>query len=234
MDVYGWEDNRGLNNNLFAEISVKGGGALSNKVVKGKIVSYSVSSSNTWESALEGKSADSSFGMTSAILQTGIAEALLTNGNPQYAGKTLVSMESSIQVWRGAEPLQVSLTIEFVAFKNAYEEVELPIQYLHRFISPLLKRGTFIQTLELSKEALAGGKLKNVDSFGTVPFDINLDFMKNRFSALYVLESVNEDVDGVKIDKNGNRIRQAVSLSFKSKRAILDTKDDIHILEQYR
>ena len=64
---------------------------------------------------------------------------------------------------------------------------------------------------------------------GEIPFDIVLDRMNTRFNSTYVLESISEDQDKVHIDSRGNRIRQEVSLSFKSKRAMTRNATDIII-----
>ncbi len=228
MNTIGWKDNGTYSKHFFCEIASVGNPS---DVVRGRIVSYSISSSNTFESALEGYSADGKFATTSALMQTGIIESIIGSSNPQLKGKTLVSLESSIQVWRGAEPLQVSLSLEFVAFQgkgSAYSQVDYPIQILHKMVSPFLNNSTALQALKIDSKTFSEGVSNAVlSSMGRVPFDIILDFMSQRFKSLYVLESVNEDTDNLQLDSNGNRVRQTVSLSFKSKRAILDNGEDI-------
>ncbi|SFV56155.1 hypothetical protein MNB_SUP05-5-913 [hydrothermal vent metagenome] len=186
--------------------------------VVGNIVSTSLSNSSNWESALEGKSAESSFSTTSALFQTGSFEKL--TGSNKLSGRTMIGIDQSMQVWRGVEPLTASLTLGFVAFRDANKEVELPIQYLYLFQAPLLKKGLAFESINAITDLYSDGKVSDFDVFGEVPFDINLSIYNKRFNAVYEIESISEDEDGLKRDGNGRRITQQVSLSLKSKKAV--------------
>ena len=230
MATFGWNiENSGFNENLFCTIKLSANpdnavaipDYLKDVEIVGKIVSTSLSNTANWESALEGKGAESSFGTTSALLQTGNFEKLFGKaGEPnKLSGRTMISIDQSVQVWRGVEPLTVNLTLDFTAFKDANQEVELPIQYLYLFQSPLLKEGLAFESVNAITDYFNGNNA-SFDAFGEVPFDIDLSIYNKRFNAVYSLESINEDEDELKREKNGNRLKQQVSLSFKSKRAV--------------
>ena len=236
MAKYGWDiQQSGFNESLFCTIklsniqtsSVAIPDELKGVEVVAKIVSTSLSNASNWESALEGKSAESSFSTTSALLQTGAMEKLFgKEGEPnKLSGRTMVSIDQSVQVWRGIEPLTVSLTLEFIAFRDTLNEVELPIYYLYLFQAPLLKEGLAFESVNAITDFFSNNETEGFDAFGEVPFDIDLSIYNKRFKAVYSLESISEDEDELKRDKNGMRIKQQISLSLKSKRAVTRSKD---------
>lgn len=230
MNVYGWDiQQSGIHPSLFSIISVANDPdnavpippELAFTAVIGKTVSSSISNSNNWESSLEANGIESNFSISSALLQTGEMEKLWTD-KPEFSGRTLVNIAQSTQVWRGVEPLSISLTLEFVAFRNAYLEVEAPIQMLYLMQAPNLRKGVAKTIAGKAKDLTTGANKEDIkNAMGEVPRALNLSITSKRFNAIYVLESISEDEDEVKRDRFGNRIRQQVNLSFKSKRAII-------------
>ena len=237
----GWDiESSKLNPNLFLTLYAKkpkninidfSASGLENVFICGKITSSSVSSSANWESGMEGANAEGSFSMTSALAQSGMLEKL--SEDEKYSGYTFISENESVQIWKGVEPLTISITIEFIAFRDSYKEVEAPIQYLYKMIAPKLGKGlalgsiTEAVNLFSDKDTLSSEEESKI--VGEIPFDIVLDRMNTRFNSTYVLESISEDQDKIHIDSRGNRIRQEVSLSFKSKRAMTRNATDIII-----
>ena len=101
----GWQQDRGLNPNLFVILQDK----VSGTSVRARIISYSVSNQAEWANKFEGTDGDSQFSMTSAILQNGeFAKELDSEMAMQLAGKTLITKAQSTQIWTGLQPQSIS------------------------------------------------------------------------------------------------------------------------------
>ena len=226
---YGWDiDKVKFNSNLFVTIKPYGYNEtlpddLKDIQVTGKLLSDDESLSVSWESALEGNSVDNNLSISSALMQTGSFQRLFGVGG-KYIGKTFISEYESLQVFRGVEPLTLNMTLEFVAFEDAYLEVELPIQMLYKMMSPQLKAGLTEQTATIVKELFSKGAdaldTNIVDKLGEAPNLITLEYLGKRFSGKYVLESLSTSRDELKLTADGSSIKREVSLSFKSYKAI--------------
>ncbi len=229
----GWQQDRGLNPNLFVILQDK----VSGTSVRARIISYSVSNQAEWANKFEGTDGDSQFSMTSAILQNGeFAKELDSETAMQLAGKTLITKAQSTQIWTGLQPQSISLELEFRAFSDPINEVEAPIQELTRMMSPILNDNVLDsgkKALEESKSMATskGTTQSSIDKategkvLGVVPAKIAVSLFKKRFNATYRIESMEESVDEVKIDGSGNRVYQRISLSLGSSEGI--TKPDV-------
>jgi len=232
-EALGYQSLQGLNENLFVTIQDIENGTSA----RGRIVSYSVSNQAEWANRFEGSSGDSRFPTITALLQSGeLAKEIGSDAFMKLRSKTTITKAQSVQVWTGIQPQSIDLQIEFMAFTNAYTEVEAPIQELVRMQSPVLNDNV-IQSAEKAfdteqKKAVEGGKTQDEINketgggfFGTVPSKIAVSLFGKRFNATYRIESMEESVDEIKIDSAGNRIYQVVSLSLGSSAGIM--KDDV-------
>ena len=227
----GWQDERGLNPNLFVTIQDK----VSGVSVRGRIISYNVSNQAEWENKFEGTDGDSQYGKLTALLQNGsFAGQVGSDTLKKLEGKTMVTKAQSIQVWTGLQPQNINLEIEFRAFNDAVSEVEAPIQELTKMMSPVLNDNSidamekFWNNNEANTNSLTKEELKQVadgNLLGVVPSKIAVSLFSKRFNATYRIESMDESVDEMRIDGNGNRVYQVVSLSLGSSGGI--TKPDI-------
>ncbi len=232
----GWQQERGLNPNLFVTLQDK----VSGVSVRGRIISYSVSNQAEWANKFEGSDADSKLPISTAILQSG-AFAKELEFLQDLEGRTMITKAQSIQVWTGLQPQNISLEIEFRAFNDPVSEVEAPIQELVKMMSPVLKDTTY----DSAKKWLEGSKKEGTskeqsnpkldaegDFTGIVPSKIAVSLFGKRFNATYRIESMDESVDEMKIDGAGNRIYQVVSLTLGSSVGI--TKSDIKSPSAFR
>ena len=232
-EALGWQQERGLNPNLFVILQDK----VSGTSVRARIISYSVSNQAEWANKFEGTDGDSQFSTTSAILQSGeFAESIGSEMLARFAGKTLITKAQSIQVWTGLQPQSISLELEFRAFSDPIYEVEAPIQELTRMMSPTLNDNVLDSVKKVleknkgmatSKGTTQGDINKATEGkvLGIVPSKIAVSLFKKRFNGTYRIESMEESIDQVRVDSNGNRIYQIVSLTLGSSEGI--TKNDV-------
>jgi len=233
MTIYGWDiESSGFNENLFVTIYPKPNqdskipipDDLKDIHIVGKLVSDDESNNVNWESSLENMNAENKFSTTSALLQTGMLEKLIFGENKgQLSGRTYVSKQQSIQIFKGVEPMNLNLTIEFVALRDTYKEVEAPLQYLYKFQAPVLGDG-IVNTMTTSlMDIFKNNKISTSEKmsyFGYIPFDLVIDYAGKRFNSVYVLTSVSTSRDKIRVTKDGHTIKRQVSLSFKSKKAL--------------
>ncbi len=121
-----------------------------------------------WESPFEGDTAGNVNGVqtTSNVAQT-------------WTEKTSKTVFNSQQVWQGQEPPEVTLQLRFIAYTNARQEVDLPIQYLMQMASPQL-----LEKSPVTKDQIGGyipsaaafevgGKFVTTMRISEVSFDVN-------------------------------------------------------------
>lgn len=236
--VLGWQQAHmgELNPNLFVTFQDKKTGTF----VRARIISYSVSNQAEWANKFEGSDADSKVPTISAILQSGIYSDK-SDKLSHLAGKTLITKAQSVQVWTGLQPQEVSFELEFRAFTNASQEVEQPIQALIKMMSPQLNNnmlsnasallaGSFLDEIltTTDKANKIAGSISEKDAklLGEVPSDISVSFLSKRFNSTYRIESMEESIDEIKIDRQGNRVYQIVSLTLGSTAGIM--KSDVN------
>lgn len=109
-----------------------------------------------WESPFEGDSV----GNVGAVDKT----ASLTQAMSETTSKTLWNSQ---QVWQGNEPPEITLTLRLVAYTDALNEVDMPIQKLCQMVSPELQN-----TVPVSTDGI-GGRIPS-DAVFNVGRKINL------------------------------------------------------------
>jgi len=228
-NAVGWTNTGSLSPHLFATIT----DTESMDMVTGRIKSYSVSNENTWENVFEGMDADSMNPYLSGVIQSGdLSKTVGWESLQALQGKTLVTEAQSLQIWRGIQPQSISLELEFKAFHDAYKEVELPIQYLTKMQAPSLSQNKVAMLEEAKDKALEKLGLKTKEEaeallgkrdgiLGDVPSFVTVDFLGKRFSVDYVIESISEDIDIVRVDANGNRVKQVVNITLGSRSGVV-------------
>ena len=87
----GWQNERGLNPNLFVTLQDK----VSGVSVRGRIISYSISNQADWANKFEGSDGDSKLPLMSAILQSG-AYADDVDVLKLFESKTLITKAQSV------------------------------------------------------------------------------------------------------------------------------------------
>jgi hypothetical protein len=229
--VLGWQQiHMGeLNPNLFVTFQDKKTGVM----VRGRILSYSISDQAEWQNKFEGTDADGKLPTLSAILQSAIY-AENSDILRSVAGKTLITKAQSVQVWTGMQPQEITLEVEFRAFSNASIEVEQAIQALRKMSAPQLKDHMLdsvskaLNGVEVDKaltDEQKAKKISGMEALGDVPSEIAVSITQKRFNSTYRIENITESVEEFQIDRKGNRIYQVVSITLGSKAGIM--KDDV-------
>ena len=203
---------------------------LLNIAVRAKLLSDDFNQGIQWENSLEGNDIDKQVPILSSLLQSGLAESF-TN-TEKLIGKTTISILETLQVFKGIEPQELNLNLEFIAFKNSYLEVEAPLIALLKMSMPQLTKGVGTTILqEIAKIVKQGGSISSEDSkyLGEIPYEIILEYNNKRFSTnnSFVISNISSNRDKIQVDKRGNTIRREVSLSLKSKKSI--QRDDLDI-----
>jgi len=239
--IYGWQDISKYNQSYFASLyatrivnPINGKKAdffvpkdLKDVVVVGKIVSDNVELNANWESTLEGSNAESGFSFTTALAQSGLLESF-TKSNV-LIGRTLTNKTEAIQVFKGIEPQTINLTLEFVAKRDSFLEVEAPLMALLKMASPQLTNGASVYAINKTIEMLKGEQEDITKLAGEIPFDIVVNLGNKRYNASkYIITNVSSDRDELKLDKKGNNIYRQVNVTLKSKQALM--RDEIQII----
>ena len=243
MKIYGWQDISKYNQSYFATIypvaimnpitKKKAGFDLPDDLkdikVVGKIVSDNLEVNTTWESTLEGSNSESGFSFTTALAQSGLLESF-TNSD-KLIGRTLVNKTEAVQVFKGIEPQTINLTLEFVAQRDSFVEVELALRTLIKMSLPQLTNGISSVALETLKNTIKGSNTDtSINDFaGYIPFDIVVVLGNKRYNAnRYIITNVSSDRDELKLDRNGNDIHRQVNITLKSKQALM--RDEIILI----
>ncbi len=235
LNTLGWRDYRGLNRNFFVTLypilpqdsSVTMPPDMLITQVVGRLVSDDDTVNVNWESSLEGTSAEKKFSdQLVANAQSGIIEEYTKTD--YLKGRTLLNRRESLQIFKGVEAQEKNLLLEFVAYRNAYLEVEAPFQFLKKMASPQLSDGlTDAVAKNLGKDMKTISK-EVKDAIGVVPFEVALLIGGKRISPNnYVIASVSSDRDTIQIDSRGNQIYRQVNVVLKSKQALM--RDDVKI-----
>ena len=248
----GWQSSTigTLNQNLFVEFRALDTSAEFLIGVRGRLISYSDSLSNNWDSKMEDSNLDNRLSTVSASLQAGlqsgeIADALgvvgsATSGTTsdvankakslasEFKGKTLITKASTTQIWTGSPPHQVDLEVEFKAFSNSYLEVDGAIAALYKMATPKLKDSIVKSAKEALDEYQKSGEattaLKSL--LGEIPPDISVSFLGKNYGSVYKIDSISRSSeDKIMIDNTGNNVYQKVSISLSSKQSL--NRDDI-------
>jgi len=125
-------------------------------------------------------------------------------------GKTNLTKINSTQVFVSTGSVRMSVTLFFMALKDAKTEVEDQINLLQQWALPQELSGTGLLE-SISSDGLAG-------LFpSTVPPFVNLVYSGKSYKP-FLIESVSVPITGP-IDKNGNRLSATVTLSLISRQA---------------
>jgi len=237
LKVLGWRDTRGLHPALFVELhAVPAEGSavslpsdLAGVSVRGRLISDDDNINVNWESPLEGSSIEGKFSELTARAKSGLVEKY--TGLSAMAGRTLTNKIETIQIMKGIENQELSLMLEFVAYRDASLEVEAPRNALKKMASPQLTDGVIDSLIQQGTsfvdEIKNGSKEKDVKYFGETAFDIILTIGGRRLKRRYVISSISSDRDTIRVDRNGNDVYRQVNLTLKSKQAIM--RDEISL-----
>ncbi len=151
---------------------------------------------SNWDSPFEQDNPGSFFDKTGGLLQN-------------LSGQTSKTTLNSAQVWNGNRPLTITLTLLLYALSNPRAEVEDAISALKEFASPEVNANS---PVTLDTNGSAGGITANV---GRIPGTVSLSVGRSFIYPKMVLESISEPLDTVR-DKQGNRIRAAISLTMQT------------------
>lgn len=110
---------------------------------------------------------------------------------------------NSQQVWEGIEPPEVQLTLEFIAYTNPAQEVDLPIRYLMQMASPEL-----LNTSPVSSD-LSTGRVPSAAKFN----------IGRKYIANMRISDVSFNLNAPKTP-SGNYARNTVSLTAAPKQMI--------------
>lgn len=143
-----------------------------------------------WESPFEGDSVGNA-----GIIDKG---ASIVQAESEKTSKT---QWNSQQVWEGIEPPEVNLTFKFMAYTNAHQEVDLPIEYLMQMTSPEL-----LETLPIST-AQVGGRVPSAASFN----------IGRKFIANMRISEVTFDVNAPKTRQGGHYAYNTVTVTAAPK-----------------
>ena len=151
---------------------------------------------SNWDSPFEQDNPGSFFEKTGGLLQN-------------LSGQTSKTTLNSAQVWNGNRPLTITLTLLLYALSNPRTEVEDAISALKEFASPEVNANS---PITLDTNGSAGGITANV---GRIPGTVALSIGRNFIYPKMIIESISEPLDTVR-DKQGNRIRAAISLTMQT------------------
>ncbi len=151
---------------------------------------------SNWDSPFEQDNPGSFFEKTGGLLQN-------------LTGQTSKTTLNSAQVWNGNRPLTITLTLLLYALSNPRAEVEDAISALKEFASPEVNANS---PVTLDTNGSAGGITANV---GRIPGTVSLSVGRNFIYPKMIIESISEPLDTVR-DKQGNRIRAAISLTMQT------------------
>lgn len=197
----------------------------------------SIEMSGNWQSAFEQAGAESKAPTIMAMLQTGqlqsYVEAILGKGNDSTlagrisaeiteiskngAGRTGMTKLNSTQIFTGAAPVKISMTLNFRAFDDADAEVRQPVDQLSRWVlaRSLAENGGLAQFIvNLSNSQ---GLLKALLPSES-PQLLGIRFGGYTFSPL-VMESLSRQLTGPRTAQ-GDPLNESVQITLSSLTAL--------------
>lgn len=121
MEVVGWQEpqRKGISPSHFVKISERDIGAdkPTTTPIVARIKSYSIDNQANWVGKFEDDTIDNRYSWASAILQSG-EYAQENKFLEKFKGRTLITKSSTVQVWSGQAPQNISLELEFRAFTD--------------------------------------------------------------------------------------------------------------------
>ncbi len=139
-----------------------------------------------WDSPYEGESLGSKLEKPAGVLQSGEIEIF-----KKVKGLTTVTTLNSIQVWKGNQPTQLNLVLDFYALEDPRKEVQLPLQRLEEMASPQVH------------EKCPGGR---------IPGEVTIKVGRRAIYAMCVIESLSITLDN-EVTSDGLPIRAQATLS---------------------
>ena len=226
----GWVDQGDLNKELFAEITDK---CLGYTVV-GYLASLDVSHSASWESKMAQDNIDDKIPWT-AILQTGgLGQVLDSDIVEAFKGRTHFTKSQTRQVWTDTAPLNVSMTLLFIAFKDAKQEVELPTVILEKMISSEIKESltdSYKNVINETINSIQAGEIPSLESIddilGYIPNELNIYPLDRKYKARWIINDVSYSDSEVLIDGYGSKVIREVTLGITSTTSL--NKSDINL-----
>lgn len=182
-----------------------------------------------WESPFDSANPENKAPTALAALQSGMlmdfAQAVLPEGGvsqklqgwlSDFQGRTGVTKLNSTQVFLGLAPLKISCTAHFRAWREAFEEVEKPLNQLMSWALPeeLSKDGSLIARL-----AAKGNK--SVESLlmpSLAPSILSLTYKGRTYSPL-VIESIGMPLSSP-INSQGHFVQMSVQMTLTTLNAI--------------
>ena len=151
---------------------------------------------SNWDSPFEQDNPGSFFEKVGGIVQVAF-------------GVTSKTTLNSAQVWNGNRPITITLTLLLYALSNPRTEVEAAITALKEFASPEVNANLPVTISKTDGKAGVSGVM------GRIPGTVSLSVGRNFIYPEMIIESISEPLDTVR-DKQGNRIRAAISLTMQT------------------
>lgn len=230
INRFGWLDIGYLNESLFCTITDYCNGL----EVIGKLTSISHGVDSDWSPEMAQDNIDDKVPFM-AYLQTG-AGAEITDATiiDAFKGRTAYTKQQSELVWKGTSPINVSLTLEFMALRNTALEVENAITALMKMVLPVIKPSIIAEFKDvisatisaISNGGTSGEDFSQLDNIlGYIPNKVVVSCLTDKYSTEWYLASVNVSDSEIIRHKNGDMIRQSVDLELVSVSGL--SKEDI-------
>ncbi len=182
-----------------------------------------------WESPFDSTNPENKAPTALAALQSGMlmdfAQAVLPNGGvsdklqnwlSDFQGRTGVTKLNSTQVFLGLMPLKISCTAHFRAWREAFEEVEKPLNQLMAWALPeeLSKDGSIVARLaDKSDRSVAELLMPSL-----APSVLSLTYKGRTYSPL-VIESIGMPLSSP-INSKGHFVQMSVQMTLTTLNAI--------------
>lgn len=201
--------------------------------VRAPLSDIELSADLKWESPFDSTNPENKAPTALAALQSGMladfAATALPNGGVSdklqgwlrdFSGRTGVTKLNSTQVFLGLMPLKISCTAHFRAWRNAFDEVEKPLNQLMQWALPeeLSKDGSLVSRLVDGKDRSAAELLMP----SLAPSVVSLTYKGRTYSPL-VIESIGMPLSSP-INSKGHFVQMSVQMTLTTLTAI-DRKD---------
>ena len=202
-------------------------GNASGTIIYGLLTDGDMSVESQWQTPFENSNPESKMPSLAAGLQTGtlvetislladkalgagdkVKDAANSLGMDGLEGKSNFTKTNSVQVFLSTSSLRLSLSLAFLAYKDAKLEVENQIEQLQKWALPKKLGNSIFQEMSL---------------FPTeIPPFVSVTYAGKTYKP-FVIESVSAPIVAA-TDKDGNRLNATVSISLVSRSAI-DSND---------
>jgi hypothetical protein len=184
-----------------------------------------------WQSPFENTDTDSQFPTMAAALQAGYPQQVIDaiaafTGQSElgseagsmaqrFVGRTGITKLNSTQVFSGMEPVKITATLLFRAWRDPAAEVEEPFDQLMKWALPvnLSSSGSVISRIVDKNTGWVDALMPSL-----APVQIALDY-KGRHYAPLVIESIGNPLDSP-VDVNGRHVQMIVPVTLATLTAI--------------